>query len=154
MDSAIISSSCRPGGSATDLTPGDVDSPIWPGEQGGDEVAFSPDGRELCFSRYVENEALTGNSDLFVLPVSGGTAKAITTNKSTDRTPLYSPDGRYIAYSATLRPVWETDLFRLFVYDRSTGKRRNLSEATDRSISSYAWSPDSASLYVTYEDHG
>src|SRR6202008_2746303 len=40
------------GGTATDLTPGDVDSPIWPGEQGGEEVAFSPDGRELCFSRY------------------------------------------------------------------------------------------------------
>src|SRR5262249_45077935 len=28
------------GGSAKDLTPGDVDSPIWPGEQGGEEVAF------------------------------------------------------------------------------------------------------------------
>jgi dipeptidyl aminopeptidase/acylaminoacyl peptidase len=54
------------GGTATYLTPGDVDSPIWPGEDGGEEVAFSPDSRELCFSRYVENESLTGNSDLFV----------------------------------------------------------------------------------------
>jgi dipeptidyl aminopeptidase/acylaminoacyl peptidase len=142
------------GGPATDLTPGDVDSPIWPGEQGGEEVAFSPDGRELCFSRYVENEALTGNSDLFVVPVSGGTPKAITTNKSTDRTPLYSRDGRYIAYSATLRPMQETDLARLFVYDRATGEHRNLSEATDRSIASFDWSPDGASLYVTFENHG
>lgn len=142
------------GGSATDLTPGDVDSPIWPGEAGGEEMAFSPDGREICFSRYVENESLTGNSDLFVMPVSGGTPKPITTNKSTDRTPVYSPDGRYIAYSATLRPMQETDLVRLFVYDRTTGKHRNLSEATDRSIASYVWSPDSASLYVTFENHG
>ena len=142
------------GGTATDLTPGDVDSPIWPGEGGGDEVAFSPDSRELCFSRYVENESLTGNSDLFVVPVSGGPPKAITTNKSTDRTPVYSPDGRYIAYGATLRPMQETDFTRVFVYDRTTGEHRNLSEATDRSIDSFHWSPDSASLYVTFENKG
>jgi len=142
------------GGTTTDLTPGDVDSPIWPGEQGGEEVAFSPDSRELCFSRYVENESLTGNSDLFVVPVSGGTPKAITTNKSTDRKPVYSPNGRYIAYNATLRPMLETDLVRLFVYDRTTGEHRNLSEATDRSIDSFNWSPDSASLYVTFENRG
>jgi dipeptidyl aminopeptidase/acylaminoacyl peptidase len=142
------------GGSATDLTPGDVDSPIWPGEEGGEEVAFSPDGRELCFSRYVENESLSGNSDLFVVPVSGGTPKAITTNKSTDRTPRYSPNGRYIAYSATLRPMQETDFTRVFIYDRTTGEHRNLSEALDRSIASFAWSPDSSSLYLTFESHG
>jgi len=141
------------GGSAQDLTPGDVDSPIW-SEQGGQQVAFSPDSRELCFSRYVENEALNGNSDLFVMPVSGSTPKAITTNKSADHTPVYSPNGRYIAYSATLRPMHEADLVRLFVYDRTTGERRNLSEATDRSIASFKWSPDSSSLYVTFENHG
>jgi dipeptidyl aminopeptidase/acylaminoacyl peptidase len=141
------------GGAAKDVTPGDVDSPIWT-ESGSQEVAFSPDSREICFSRYVENEALTGNSDLFVLPVSGGTPKAITANKATDLTPLYSPDGRYIAYSATLRPMQETDLTRLFLYDRTTGERKNIFEAVDRSIDSYVWASDGKSLYVTFEDHG
>jgi len=141
------------GGATTDITPGDADSPIWT-EEGSQEVAFSPDSREICFSRYVENEALTGNSDLFVIPASGGTPKAITSNKSTDRTPLYSPDGRYIAYSATLRPMQESDLVRLFLYDRSTGEHRNLTEAMDRSIDSYVWAPNSRSLFVTFEDHG
>jgi dipeptidyl aminopeptidase/acylaminoacyl peptidase len=141
------------GGATTDITPGDADSPIWT-EGGSEEVAFSPDSREICFSRFVENEAVTGNSDLFVLPVSGGTPKAITTNKSMDRTPLYSPDGRYIAYSATLRPMQESDLVRLFLYDRSTGEHRNLTEAMDRSIDSYVWAPNSRSLFVTFEDHG
>lgn len=141
------------GGATTDITPGDVDSPIWT-EEGSEEVAFSPDSKEICFSRFVENEALTGNSDLFVMPATGGAAKAITTNKSTDRTPLYSPDGRYIAYSATLRPMQETDLSRLFLYDRTTGEHRNLTEAMDRSIDSYVWAPDGKSLFITYEDHG
>src|SRR6266853_2247697 len=141
------------GGEAKDVTPGDVDSPIWT-ENGTQEVAFSPDSREICFSRYVENEALTGNSDLFVMPASGGEPKAITTNKATDSTPQYSPDGRYIAYSATLRPMQESDLARLFLYDRKTGEHKNIFEATDRSIDSYVWAPDSKSLYVTFEDRG
>jgi len=141
------------GGAAKDITPGDVDSPTWQ-EEGSEEVAFSPDSREICFSRFVENESLTGNSDLFVMPASGGTPKPITTNKSTDRTPLYSPDGRYIAYSATLRPMQETDLVRLFLYDRKTGEHKNIFEAADRSVDSYIWSPDSSALYVTFEDKG
>jgi len=141
------------GGATTDITPGDVDSPIWT-EEGSEEVAFSPDSKEICFSRFVENEALTGNSDLFVMPATGGTPKAITTNKSTDSTPLYSPDGRYIAYKATLRPMQETDLARLFLYDRTTGERKNLTEAMDRSIDSFVWAADSKSLFITYEDHG
>ncbi len=141
------------GGTPVDITPGDVDSPIWT-EDGSEEIAFSPDSREICFSRYVENEALTGNSDLFVAPAAGGSPRLITKNKSTDRTPLYSPDGRYIAYSATLRPMQETDLVRLFLYDRTTGESKNLTEAMDRSISSYQWAPDSKSLYITFEDRG
>jgi dipeptidyl aminopeptidase/acylaminoacyl peptidase len=141
------------GGAAQDVTPGDVDSPIWT-EEGTQEVAFSPDSREICFSRFVQNEALTGNSNLFVMPVRGGAAKAITTNKASDRTPLYSPDGRYIAYSASLRPMQESDLTRLFLYDRMTGEHKNVFEATDRSIDSYAWAPDSKSLYVSFEDRG
>src|SRR5208282_6597793 len=96
------------GGTAKDVTPGDVDSPIWT-ESGSEEVAFSPDSREICFSRFVENESLTGNSDLFVMSLDGGPPKPITTNKAADSTPLYSPDGRYIAYSANLRPMQETD---------------------------------------------
>ncbi len=142
------------GGAAKDVTPGDVDSPIWT-ESGSEEVAFSPDGREICFSRFVENEALTGNSDLFVMPVDGSAPpKPITTNKATDSTPLYSPDGRYIAYSANLRPMQESDLTRLFLYDRKTGEHKNIFEATDRSVASYVWAPDSKSLYVTFEDRG
>ncbi|HTC52668.1 MAG TPA: S9 family peptidase [Steroidobacteraceae bacterium] len=142
------------GGAATDLTPGNVDSPIWPGEEGGQELDFSPDGREICFSRYVDDESITANSELFVVPVSGGAAQAITTTKATDRTPLYSPDGRYIAFSATLRPMAVTDSVRLFLYDRTSKARRNIFEAVDRSVDSYVWAPDSASLYVTFENQG
>jgi Dipeptidyl aminopeptidases/acylaminoacyl-peptidases len=141
------------GGDPKDITPGDIDSPIWT-EGGSEEVAFSPDGKEICFSRYTENEALSGNSDLYMMPVEGGEAKAITSNKGADTTPLYSPDGRYIAYSATLRPNAVTDMTRLFLYDRKTKESKNLTEPLDRAIGSALWTQDSKSLYISYEDQG
>jgi dipeptidyl aminopeptidase/acylaminoacyl peptidase len=139
------------GGEPKDLTPGDVDSPAWT-EQHGEEVAFSPDGKEICFSRYTESEGFVGNSDLFTLPLSGGQPTQITTNRAADTTPLYSPDGRYIAYTATLRPDLESDQPRLFVYDRQNGQHINLTEQLDRPIESYVWNPDSRSLWITIDD--
>jgi dipeptidyl aminopeptidase/acylaminoacyl peptidase len=141
------------GGEAKDLTPGDVDSPVW-SEDGGDEVSFSPDGRELAFSRYTDNESLTGNSDLFVVPVGGGAPTPITTSKGPEWGPKYSPDARYLAYAATLRPGQEADLVRLFLYDRTTRQSKNIFEAVDRSVGSYEWSADGRSLFVSFEDRG
>lgn len=141
------------GGDAKDLTPGDVDSPIW-SEGGGEEVAFSPDSKEIAFSRYTENEAFTGNSDLFTVPVAGGEPARITANPAADTSPLYSPDGQYIAYTGTVRPGLETDHQRLFLYNRKTREHKELSEGLDRSVMSFAWSPDSKALWITTEDDG
>ena len=141
------------GGEAIDITPGDMDSPIW-SEGGGEEVAFSPDGKEICFSRYVGNEAFEGNSNLFTIPVTGGNAVPITTNPAADTTPLYSPDGQYIAYTATLRPNQETDQPRLFLYNRKTKEHTNLTEKFDRPVMSYIWHAESKSLSISLEDRG
>jgi Tol biopolymer transport system component len=139
------------GGEAKDLTPGELDSPIWT-EDGSEEVAFSPDSQELCFSRFTEKEAFVGNSDLFTLPVTGGQPKQITSNRGGDITPLYSPDGRYITYPSTLRTDLETDQARLSVYDRRSGQRKNLTERLDRPVQSALWAADSKSLVITIED--
>jgi dipeptidyl aminopeptidase/acylaminoacyl peptidase len=141
------------GGPVIDLTPGDVDSPIFT-EDGSEQVAFSADSLEICFSRYTENETLVGNSDLFVVPVRGGTAEAITRNRGFDVGPQYSPDGRYIAYGASLRPGTESDQTSLFLYDRQTAQSRNLFEVIDRSVNGYVWAPDSKGLFVTFDDNG
>ncbi len=64
--------------------------------------------------------------------VNGGAAKNITAdNPASDSTPLYSPDGKYIAYRAQQRPGYESDRFRLMLYDRKTGEKKNLTENFD-----------------------
>jgi dipeptidyl aminopeptidase/acylaminoacyl peptidase len=143
-----------PDGSAPrDLTPGDYDSPVF-SLGGQDNYAFSPDGQELCYtSNHDKGEAISTNNDLWIVPVSGGTAKNITAdNPASDSTPLYSPDGKYIAYRAQQRPGYESDRFRLMLYDRKTGAKKDLTEDFDRWVGTFTWDPDSSRIYLVAED--
>ncbi len=139
-----------------DLTPGAADVP--PFSLGGpDDYAFSPDSREIAFARKTDAvEAISTNSDLFLLDVSNPAAepRKITTNPAADGGPAYSPDGRYIAYRAQQRPGFEADRWQLMLYDRQSGEHRSLTAEWDRSADSYAWSPDSKALHVTAEEAG
>ena len=142
------------GGASRDLTPGDYDVP--PFSLGGqDDYAFSPDGQEICYtSNHDEVEAVSTNNDLFIVPVNGGAAKKITDNPASDSSPLYSPDGKYIAYRAQVRPGYESDRFRLMLYNRKTGHIRNLTEGFDRWVGTFTWDPDSSKIYFVAEDKG
>ncbi|HEY6129893.1 MAG TPA: S9 family peptidase [Candidatus Acidoferrum sp.] len=141
------------GGEAKDLTPGanyDV-----PPDQRGDEsdINFSPDSTEICFTAVTDKvEAISTNGDLFTVPVSGGDPKRITTQTGFDGNPVYSPDGKFIAYHAQLTAAYEADKWRVMLYNRTTGKNENLSEAFDRSATNLAWSTDSKTIYFLAEN--
>src|SRR5262249_51834389 len=102
---------------------------------------FSPDGQEICFtSNHDKVEATSTNNDLWIVPINGGPAKNITAdNPASDSTPLYSPDGKYIAYRAQQRPGYESDRWRLMLYERKTGEKRNLTENWDHWVGSFGW---------------
>ena len=138
-----------------DLTPGDYDSPVF-SLGGQDDYAFSPDGQEICYaSNHDKNPAASTNNDLWIVPVSGGPAKNITAdNPASDSSPLYSPDGHYIAYRAQQRPGYESDRFRLMLYDRKTGEKKNLTEDWDHWVGSFVWEKDAVAIDFTSEDAG
>src|ERR1700675_2095787 len=135
-----------------DLTPGDYDAPVF-SLGGQDNYAFSPDGQEICYtSNHDKVEATSTNNDLWIVPVNGGAAKNITAdNPASDSTPLYSPDGKYIAYRAQQRPGYESDRFRLMLYDRKTGEKKNLTENLDRWVGTFAWATDSTTLFYVWQ---
>lgn len=143
------------GGEPRDVTPGDFDSPPF---SLGDPLAydFSPDGKELCFSRNTDKvEATSTNSDLFIVPLMGGEAKRITgNNKGYDSTPRYSPDGKWIAYRSQERAGYEADRFKLMLYNRQSGAVKELTSGFDRNIGEMVWSPNSQNLIIGAEDEG
>jgi dipeptidyl aminopeptidase/acylaminoacyl peptidase len=138
-----------------DVTPGDFDAPVF-SLGGQDNYAFSPDGQEVCYtSNHDKNPAASTNNDLWIVPVSGGPAKNITAdNPASDSTPLYSPDGRYIAYRAQQRPGYESDRFRLMLYERRTGEKKSLTESLDAWVGAYVWEPDSNTIDFAAENAG
>jgi dipeptidyl aminopeptidase/acylaminoacyl peptidase len=152
----VVSSEAGGSGSEPkDLTPGDYDVPPF---SLGDPTAFdfAPDSSEIVFARNTDKvEATSTNNDLFIVSVSGGEAKRITgNNPGSDTTPRYSPDGKYIAYRSQARNGYESDRFRLMLYDRKAGTSKELSTGFDRWVGELVWAPDSQSIFIGAEDRG
>jgi dipeptidyl aminopeptidase/acylaminoacyl peptidase len=148
------------GGAPRDLTPGAYDSPtFFLGAPDG--YAISPDGSEVCYtSNHTPGEAgqsaaaWTTNNHLYLVPASGGEPKDITPGvHGSDASPQYSPNGRYIAYTAQDRNGYESDLFRLRVYDRQNASVKELTPGFNEWVSSFAWAPDSDTLYFVAPEH-
>ncbi|HEX9501042.1 MAG TPA: S9 family peptidase, partial [Thermoanaerobaculia bacterium] len=135
-------------GSPRDLTPGAFDAPPF-SIGGGDEFDVSPDGKELSYARDTsDHPELSTNSDVFIVPITGGDARRITTRLGADTSPKYSLDGRWIAWRSQARAGYESDLWELWLYDRSNGATRRLAPNFDNWIDSIAWAPDSKSIFV------
>lgn len=140
-------------GEPKDLTP-EANYDVPPDERGGPEdYNFSPDSKEICFTAVTDKvEAISTNGDLFTVPAAGGEIKQITTRRGFDGNPVYSPDGKYIAYHSQVTPEYESDRWRVMLYDRATGKSEDLTAAFDRSAQELAWSPDSKTIYFSAEN--
>jgi dipeptidyl aminopeptidase/acylaminoacyl peptidase len=133
---------------------------------GQDDYAFSADGQEICYtSNHDAVPAASTNNVLFTVPVNFladatskdvlAATKSITAeNKAADNTPLYSPDGKYIAYRAQQRPGYESDRWRLMLYARRTGEKKNPTSDFEGWVGSFTWKPDSSVLYFSSEEKG
>jgi dipeptidyl aminopeptidase/acylaminoacyl peptidase len=148
----------NPGGDPVDVSHGlNADSPSKP-FGGTEEYAFSPDGRSIVFAARdaAAQEPWSTNLDLFLAPVDGSQPPRNLTadNKATDTQPLFSPDGKTLAWLAMARPGFEADRLRIKLRDLATGRDRVLAEEWDRSPEGFQFSRDGRTLYVTAEDIG
>jgi dipeptidyl aminopeptidase/acylaminoacyl peptidase len=95
--------------------------------------------------------ATSTNNDIWLLSLRDPQAKPkniTASNPAYDGSPKYSPDGKYIGYRMQKIPGYESDLFRIAVYDRSTGASTVLTEAFKNWVDSFEWSPDSRSMFL------
>ncbi len=146
------------GGEAVDVMPSmDADTPSKP-FGGPEEIAFTPDGEGLVFTaRDVgREEAWSTDFDLYYAPVDGSAAPRCLTeaNQAWDTMPVFSPDGKTLAYLAMERPRYEADRFRVVLKPWPEGKERVLTEAWDYSVASFCWSPDGTMILASAPNKG
>jgi dipeptidyl aminopeptidase/acylaminoacyl peptidase len=150
-------------GKAIDLMPQmDADCPVKP-FGGPEDFTISPDGKTLVFAAkdVGREEAWSTNFDLFAVPLDGSTQpQRLTTNPATDAQPLFSPDGRTLAYLAMQRPGYESDRYSVVLRPWPEGASRQLvlradaSPHGDRSPREMAWSSDGKELLLTADHLG
>ena len=122
-------------------------------ESGGRSFDLSPDGSAVVFSANSSPEPYAFlNEDLFLVPTAGGEVRNLTPgNAAADSDPVFSPDGKQVAYGVQRRPDGWPDRTRLALLDLSTGKSRVLTEDWDVSPASWVFSPDGRSIVLTAE---
>ncbi len=156
-------------GTVRDLTPNDPrDVPPF-SLGGGLSYAFAPDGKELAFTENLDEEPATStNADIFTLDLTSVAAKPVqvSTSKGGDFNPAYSPDGKYLAWRSQERAGYESDKFRLVVYDREKKVRDDILGSAivyapgpkpahfDNWVDEFVWDRSSNLIYFTSGDAG
>ncbi|MCF8353668.1 MAG: prolyl oligopeptidase family serine peptidase, partial [Melioribacteraceae bacterium] len=114
---------------------------------------ISPDGNEAAFTMNRSDFlAASTNNDIFIIDLNqklGGetVAEKISVSDGNDNHPIYSPDGKYIAFCSMARAGFEADKKSVMLYNRESKSITNLTETLDRSANELVWSPDSKTIY-------
>src|SRR6266478_5561029 len=146
---------------ATQVTSGDFDD---------SEPAWSPDGKSLAFTsnRSTPDPDRTYNSDIWVVAANnvarsagaspddkGAHLTQITTNPGPDRSPAWSPDGKWIAFiSQTDMKAMIYATHHLAIAPSTGGEPKVLTLAFDRSVRRPRFSVDGRSIYFIADDDG
>ncbi len=107
------------------------------------EPRWSPDGRKIAFTRYMDKTKSQTSSELFLMNADGTKTQRLTHNNASDVGSSWSPDGRQIAFTSTRSGTWEVHIIdvatRLVTQITSRGGNDGPSASPD-------WSPDGTQI--------
>ncbi|MBI2994463.1 MAG: S9 family peptidase [Gammaproteobacteria bacterium] len=119
-------------------------------------LSWSPDSGRILFSanRNEDWEYEPVESEVFEIPATGGEPKQLTHRKGPDQEPVWSPDGRRIAYTGFDDREQGYQVTQLYVMDRDGGNARALIPDFDRDVFNIKWSGDGGRIWYLYEERG
>jgi dipeptidyl aminopeptidase/acylaminoacyl peptidase len=126
---------------------------ITPADQYVLSLSWSPDGSTVAYAASnVGGFNSQYHSKVYSVPAAGGAFKAIVDRPGMNRSPSYSPDGRWIGFVSTGGTTEMMSVWGLHVVPAAGGAPRDLSTETRAWIGEFVWAPDSLSIiYVPNE---
>ncbi len=125
---------------------------------GVEQLAWAPDETAIaytCRKKTGLEYAISTNSDIYLYDLASGETRNLTEGMmGYDINPQFSPDGQWLAWESMERDGYESDKNRLFVMNRETGERTDLSADWDQSCATLVWNDNSDEIYLTSCQHG
>jgi dipeptidyl aminopeptidase/acylaminoacyl peptidase len=125
---------------------------------GIEQLDWSADSKHIAYTcKKLTGKAatLSTNSDIYLFSLESGETKNLTEGiMGFDVAPLFSPDGKYMAWESMEREGYESDQHRLFLLNMETGEKTYATQGFDQNAGSLAWSADGASVFFTSDWHG
>ncbi len=142
---------------AVDIVDGNFECPMRPWG-GTEQYNYSPDGTKIvytCRKKTGYDYAHSTNSDIYLYDIASGQ----TTNLSEgimgyDQNPVFSHDGKMVAWESMERDGYESDKLRLMVMDLESGQKTDLTADFDYSVGNILWSNDDKELYAVVSYRG
>lgn len=122
------------------------------------EFKWSPDGKKIAYTSKKQTgvDAATGtNTDIFIYDLETGATENISEGMpGYDLEPVFSPNGRFIAWNSQERPGYEADRMRIFIRDMKTKERWEMTVGMDQNASQPRWSHDSERILFISDFQG
>lgn len=118
---------------------------------GIESFAWSPDSKQLIYvsrKKTGMEYAVSTNSDLYLYDLESRATRNLTDGMmGYDTAPVWSPDGKTIAWLSMEHDGYESDKNRIFIMDMATGEKTDLTTDWDYTADAIAWNPDGKSIY-------
>jgi dipeptidyl aminopeptidase/acylaminoacyl peptidase len=124
---------------------------------GMEQINWTPDGKKVaytCVKKYGKAYTLSTNSDIYLYDVASKTTTNLTEGMmGYDVAPVFSENGKYMAWESMEHDGYESDKNRLFIMDLTTGEKKDYTTNFDQNVHNLVWKGNTL-VYFISEWHG